>query len=83
MANERKGLNEMFKFQPDIVNWHKESKGTWVSNDGLRKCRKIKSTWLPSIRLDVEAEWEDSKWLFGALHAAQDECRRMMRTSHS
>ena len=68
----------MFKFKPDTVNWHREGKGVWVSNDGLRKCEKRGNDWLPSVRPDVDSEWEDGKWLYGALHAAQDECRRMI-----
>lgn len=70
-----------FKFQPDLITWHKEGTGVYVSNCGLQKCTKINpntNSWLPSIRVTLDADWQDSKWTFSALHAAQDECRRML-----
>ena len=68
----------MFRFQPDLLTWRKTGKGVYESLDGLQRVEKQGNVWAPAVRDDVSQAWSASKHVFGALHAAQDECRRML-----
>ena len=69
---------EHFRWTPDLTTWHRQARGTYASNDGLSCARRqLNGRWVCSIRPDLESKWQESPYRWGALHAAQSECRRM------
>ncbi len=70
------------RFTPDTLNWHREGKGVWVSNDGLARATKEGNVWRPSVRPDLDAPWRESRYVYGALHAGQSACRGMQAGNH-
>ena len=70
----------MFRcFTPDLTNWHTEGRGVYVHNNGMAKVEKRGNRWVPFIRSSVDACWQESRYVYGALHAAQDDCRRELQ----
>ena len=69
-------MNAMFRWAPDLDNWHKEGRGVYVSNDGLSRVVHIGNGWVPSLRATLDDVWQEAGIRYLALHAAQDHCRR-------
>ncbi len=67
-----------FRFEPDLLNWHKEGRGVYVSNDGLQRVEKNGNQWTSAVRATIDEPWEPTGNYYGALHAAQDCCRRTL-----
>jgi hypothetical protein len=71
-------MRYFYKFQPDMVTFRKEGRGRYISTDGLCKCEKVGNQWTAAVRRTIDEAWvEDTRYAWSALHAAQDECRRM------
>jgi hypothetical protein len=71
-------MRQPFRWKQDLVHWHRDADGHYWRNDGLATCTRWASgAWTCAIRPGVEADWQESPYSWGALHAAQSECRRM------